>query len=255
MSYSSDLVTGFYFYGARFYYPAISRFISEDQNSGSITSPLSLNRYSYVEDNPESFNDPSGNVIAIPFGGQAYSIHPVAPAPAPAPPPAPSQPATPPPSTPASPSKPFNGNSATTQSTSIQQQKNPFLIGMTNTATTSSSGQYYGPPAPSGTTSTTKAIQRTPSNPTRGEAGAILVTIGFFVVGGVLAGATPFALVATGPGGLVVGAGAAGAFYGGANAVEYDWVEGGNATPQGAFAQGAEGIVEFVQGAMELFGL
>ena len=112
----NDLVTGFYFYGARFYYPAISRFISEDTSSGSITSPLSLNRYSYVEDNPESFNDPSGNVFAYAFGGEAYSIHPVAPVPSPTPPPAPSQPATPPPSTPASPSNPNNGNSVTTQS-------------------------------------------------------------------------------------------------------------------------------------------
>ena len=198
---------------------------------------------------------PTENMIAIPFGGQAYSILPVAPVPTPAPPPAPSQPAIPPPSTPASPSKPFNGNIVTTQSASIQQQKNPFLIGMTNTATTSSSGQYYGPPAPSGTTSTTKAIQRTPSNPTPGEAGAILVTIGFFGLGVLLAGATPFAMVATGPGGLVVGAAAAGAFYGGADAVEYDWVEGGNATPQGAFDAGITGITELVQGAMEIFGL
>ena len=244
----NDPVTGFYFYGARFYYPAISRFISEDTSSGS-TSPLSLNRYSYVEDNPVSFNDPTGNMIAYLFGGQAYSLHPTMPTPMPTPQ---SQPVT---LLPASQSNQNNGNSVHEQITSIQQQSNPFLIGMTNTATTSSSGQYYGPPTPTSTTTTTKTTQRTSSNPTPSEAGAIVVTIVFFGVGVGLAIGTPFAIAATGPGGLVVGAGAAGAFYGGAESAFYDYSKGGNATPQGAFDAGMSGIVEFVQGAMELFGL
>ena len=64
-----------------------------------------------------------------------------------------------------------------------------------------------------------------------------------------------FAIVATGPGGLVVGAGAAGAFYGGGEAAYYDYEAGGSATWEGALDAGAGGIVEFVQGAMELFGL
>lgn len=102
----NDPVTGFYFYGARFYYPAISRFISEDQSSGSISSPLSLNRYSYAEDNPVSFNDPSGNMRAYFGGASAYAPHPHPTHSAPSP----SKPATPPP-----PSKrAFNGQSGTT---------------------------------------------------------------------------------------------------------------------------------------------
>jgi RHS repeat-associated protein len=68
----------------RFYDPSIGRFITEDAVTGSIDSPLSLNRYSYVEDNPMTFNDPSGNVIAIPGGGViSYIPHPQPPAPPP----------------------------------------------------------------------------------------------------------------------------------------------------------------------------
>lgn len=45
-------MTGFYYYGARFYDPSISRFITEDNTKGSLESPVTLNRYAYANDNP-----------------------------------------------------------------------------------------------------------------------------------------------------------------------------------------------------------
>jgi RHS repeat-associated protein len=83
-----DSAIGLYYYGARFYDPSIGRFITEDSQTGSLDSPLSLNRYSYTLDNPMTFNDPSGNIIAIPGGGVvSYIPHPPPPAPPPQPPP------------------------------------------------------------------------------------------------------------------------------------------------------------------------
>jgi len=39
----------------------LGRFISKDSYEGSISNPLSLNRYSYCAGNPVEFNDPSGH--------------------------------------------------------------------------------------------------------------------------------------------------------------------------------------------------
>jgi RHS repeat-associated protein len=54
-----DSSTGFYYYGARFYDPAIERFITEDsmQYSSNIQNPLSLNRYIYAQNNPETMDE------------------------------------------------------------------------------------------------------------------------------------------------------------------------------------------------------
>ncbi|MBI2045786.1 RHS repeat-associated core domain-containing protein [Candidatus Pacearchaeota archaeon] len=52
--------SGLYYYGARYYEPASGRFISPDPISGSIENPQSLNKYSYVLNNPNKFVDPSG---------------------------------------------------------------------------------------------------------------------------------------------------------------------------------------------------
>lgn len=53
--------TGLYYYGARFYDPAIGRFISPDSVGPDLSNPQSFNRYSYVFNNPLTYNDPSGN--------------------------------------------------------------------------------------------------------------------------------------------------------------------------------------------------
>lgn len=57
--------TGLYYYGARYYDPAIGRFISPDPVVQDFTNPQTLNRYSYVLNNPLKYTDPSGNYIEI----------------------------------------------------------------------------------------------------------------------------------------------------------------------------------------------
>ncbi|MBU7023668.1 MAG: RHS repeat protein [Theionarchaea archaeon] len=52
--------TGLYYYGARYYDPETGQFISRDLNSGSLINPQSLNRYSYVLNNPSKYRDPDG---------------------------------------------------------------------------------------------------------------------------------------------------------------------------------------------------
>jgi RHS repeat-associated protein len=54
--------TGLYFYNARYYDPAIGRFISADSVVQNPADPQSLNRYSYCLNNPLKYTDPSGNI-------------------------------------------------------------------------------------------------------------------------------------------------------------------------------------------------
>ncbi|MEN8614354.1 RHS repeat-associated core domain-containing protein, partial [Dehalogenimonas sp. THU2] len=53
--------TGLYYYNARYYDPAIGRFISADTVVPSFSNPQALNRYSYVFNNPLKYIDPSGH--------------------------------------------------------------------------------------------------------------------------------------------------------------------------------------------------
>jgi RHS repeat-associated protein len=46
---------------ARWYDPSQARFISEDTYEGDIANPLSQNLYTYVENNPLIYMDPSGH--------------------------------------------------------------------------------------------------------------------------------------------------------------------------------------------------
>ena len=55
-----DDSTGFHYAKARYYNPTAGRFISEDTYKGDINDPVSLNLYTYVENNPINFVDPSG---------------------------------------------------------------------------------------------------------------------------------------------------------------------------------------------------
>ncbi len=50
-----------YYYGARYYNPELGRFTQADSLTGSLANPLSMNRYSYVENNPLTYIDPTGN--------------------------------------------------------------------------------------------------------------------------------------------------------------------------------------------------
>ncbi|USG64624.1 hypothetical protein NDK47_21140 [Brevibacillus ruminantium] len=56
-----DSETGFYYLRARYYDPTVGRFISEDTYKGQVDNPLSLNRYTYVSNNPLRYVDPSGH--------------------------------------------------------------------------------------------------------------------------------------------------------------------------------------------------
>jgi len=52
---------GLYDYGARYYDPALGRFIQADTMVPSPANPQSLNRYAYVLNNPLRYTDPSGH--------------------------------------------------------------------------------------------------------------------------------------------------------------------------------------------------
>jgi RHS repeat-associated protein len=56
-----DGETGLYFYGARYYSPGLGRFISPDPIAPRLGEPQGLNRYSYVQNNPLRYTDPTGN--------------------------------------------------------------------------------------------------------------------------------------------------------------------------------------------------
>ncbi|MCR8843748.1 hypothetical protein NQ117_08615 [Paenibacillus sp. SC116] len=57
-----DKTTGLQYLRARWYDPSMGRFISEDTYEGEQGNPLSLNLYTYVENNPLNFIDPSGHM-------------------------------------------------------------------------------------------------------------------------------------------------------------------------------------------------
>jgi RHS repeat-associated protein len=54
-------------FSARFYSPAIGRFISADSIVPNLARPQSLNRFSYVENRPLNLVDSSGHFAVIPF--------------------------------------------------------------------------------------------------------------------------------------------------------------------------------------------
>ena len=56
-------------YSARWYSPNYGRFITEDTFFGWMDEPLSLNKYSYVHNNPIKYTDPTGNVVEVPDPG------------------------------------------------------------------------------------------------------------------------------------------------------------------------------------------
>ncbi len=65
-----DPETKLYYLRARYYDPSVGRFISQDTYKGQVDNPLSLNRYTYVSNNPLRYTDPSGNNgVAVTLGG------------------------------------------------------------------------------------------------------------------------------------------------------------------------------------------
>ncbi|MBI2863966.1 MAG: RHS repeat-associated core domain-containing protein [Chloroflexi bacterium] len=57
----NDSSSGLMDYGARRYDPSLGRFISPDAIVSSLNNPQDFNRYSYAENNPTRFIDPSGH--------------------------------------------------------------------------------------------------------------------------------------------------------------------------------------------------
>ena len=57
--------SGLTYLRARYYDASLGRFLSRDPFAGVASSPLSLNRYSYVHNNPATWSDPSGRILPI----------------------------------------------------------------------------------------------------------------------------------------------------------------------------------------------
>jgi len=55
---------GLYYYVARWYDPALGRFIQPDSMVPNPGSPMDWDRYAYVRNNPVNFNDPSGHLMS-----------------------------------------------------------------------------------------------------------------------------------------------------------------------------------------------
>jgi RHS repeat-associated protein len=67
-----DTETGLYNYGARYYSPALGRFMSPDWSAkpvpipyANLKDPQTLNLYAYVRNNPTSLPDPDGHAIQL----------------------------------------------------------------------------------------------------------------------------------------------------------------------------------------------
>ncbi|KAF1083693.1 tRNA(Glu)-specific nuclease WapA precursor [Sporotomaculum syntrophicum] len=67
-----DDESGLYYLRARYYDPTVGRFISKDSDEGEINNPLSLNLYTYCENDPVNNVDPSGHNPVI-LGLYAYA--------------------------------------------------------------------------------------------------------------------------------------------------------------------------------------
>ena len=76
-----DAESGLYYYGARYYDPAVGRFISVDplyfeQPEKDLADPQALNLYAYVRNNPIQNVDPDGQDVVVAYGvGHQERLH------------------------------------------------------------------------------------------------------------------------------------------------------------------------------------
>ncbi len=68
-----DAATNLQYLRARWYDPSIGRFINEDTYEGDLIRPTSQNLYTYVENNPLGYIDPSGNYCVSSDGKYAHA--------------------------------------------------------------------------------------------------------------------------------------------------------------------------------------
>ena len=77
----TDTSTGNQYLRARYYSPKIAHFLTKDTYLGEPNSPLSQNRYAYVQNDPINYVDPSGHLIgtlilgAFVLGGAIYGTY------------------------------------------------------------------------------------------------------------------------------------------------------------------------------------
>ncbi len=63
-----DVATGLSYYGYRYYDDQIGRFLTQDKGKSNLFTPQTLDRYSYVINNPNVYTDPDGLAIGDEFG-------------------------------------------------------------------------------------------------------------------------------------------------------------------------------------------
>ncbi len=66
--------TGLYYYNARYYDPDLGRFVQPDPIVQATSDPQTLNRYSYVRNNPLRYTDPSGYSFWSKFFGAIAAV-------------------------------------------------------------------------------------------------------------------------------------------------------------------------------------
>ena len=108
--------------------------------NGVQDDPLSLNRFIYAEDNPVSYNDPAGHMIAHLVGGGGYTTVPTSP---PTPAPAPAAPVSPPPSP-----QPQSGVSSVNGQLMIRSTAVPTTVTRVSGPTTTTPPMPSPPPLP-----------------------------------------------------------------------------------------------------------
>lgn len=69
-----DTETGLYYAKARYYDPALGRFITQDTYFGEIDDPPSLHRFTYANDNPTRYVDPTGHFSVEDFLKGAVNV-------------------------------------------------------------------------------------------------------------------------------------------------------------------------------------
>ena len=75
-----DIDSGLYYYGARYYNPALGRFMSQDPAARDLSdtiillNPQALNTYSYVMNNPLKYIDPTGEFAQLAVLVPVFSI-------------------------------------------------------------------------------------------------------------------------------------------------------------------------------------
>jgi RHS repeat-associated protein len=60
-----DDQTGLYYFGSRYYDPELCRFVQADTVVPSAANPQTFNRYSYCNNNPLKYTDPTGHIFGI----------------------------------------------------------------------------------------------------------------------------------------------------------------------------------------------